>query len=177
MTWINLQGLCATLNAMMCQKGTEQSCRHVLNLYVRFGVACVASQTSLQLKRLSLFSFCLLYWETGGFNWKALIRVEKEIFFPWLQSLLPTSSTKLIGDIIEEHNVIGALSAQLGVLCLSSENSGVHDDRLQKIEILIGKLKNSALRIQTAQVCCHSYDVFIYIYIYITYIYVLSILL
>ena len=52
-----------------------------------------------------------------NFNWKALIRVESDIFFPWLTTLLPSTANALIVDISSQHANIQELSGQISAIC------------------------------------------------------------
>ena len=38
------------------------------------------------------------------FNWKALMRVERELFFPWLSEILPVSAKPLIQVLNYKYN-------------------------------------------------------------------------
>ena len=40
-----------------------------------------------------------------NFNWKALMRVEREIFFPWLQELLPYAAVGALYSSSLSHNI------------------------------------------------------------------------
>lgn len=59
-----------------------------------------------------------------NFNWKALMRVENEIFIPWLTDLLPQTATPLIEDILSRHIEIKKSTSDLGDVCkrLSKEH-------------------------------------------------------
>lgn len=82
-----------------------------------------------------------------GFNWKSLIRVEKDIFFPWLQDILPDSSKKLISTIIAKHSRINELIAELGSACKSCETA-----RQDNVIAMLAELRESATEIQRMQV-------------------------
>ena len=63
------------------------------------------------------YSFVLDY------NLKALMKVESELFFPWLRRLLPPTAASLMSEIIQEQNDVRVLSAQIGQLCLTLKES------------------------------------------------------
>lgn len=50
------------------------------------------------------------------YNLKALLKIETELFFPWLQKLLPISSNPLMSEIIQESTDVKLLSQQIGEL-------------------------------------------------------------
>jgi hypothetical protein len=100
-----------------------------------------------------------------GFNWKALIRVESEIFFPWLKDLLPTTADPIINDILNQHEKIRSIAGRVMVMCNSLQqgqgqgqgpNQPVKIDALieqfEKIESAISELKECELKIQNIQV-------------------------
>lgn len=84
-----------------------------------------------------------------GFNWKSLIRVERDIFFPWLQDILPESSKRLISTIIAKHARINELIIEVGNACSSCD--AVRKDNSDVIAMLV-ELKDSAIEIQRMQV-------------------------
>lgn len=86
-----------------------------------------------------------------GFNWKALMRVEREIFFPWMEELLPNYSKEMIKDIVREHDVIVDLMSQLRNSCSKSVDF-TRTENLVRIEEILEQLRCSATRIQSAQV-------------------------
>ena len=59
---------------------------------------------ALQMQQIAQVVSCFNF--VCGFNWKALIKVENKIFFPWLQELLPKSAEHLIKDYGTEHTYI-----------------------------------------------------------------------
>ena len=72
------------------------------------------------------YSFVLDY------NLKALMKVESELFFPWLRRLLPPTAAPLMSEIVQEQNDVRVLSAQIGQLCLSLKDSMSVSDELNK---------------------------------------------
>jgi len=92
-----------------------------------------------------------------GFSWKALMRIEREIFFPWLEKLLPESAVSLLSDIVQQHTVINVLSEKMLQQCTlllktkDEMNSDAHIASYKRIDDLIGQLQTCALRIQSVQ--------------------------
>ena len=97
-----------------------------------------------------------------NFNMKALIKVEREIFFPWLQDLLPRSAGTLMKAILDEHIAINTASASIGSICNSLERitaapvmtaSNKKDIlvNIKRINELVDDLLTSSLRIQKCQ--------------------------
>jgi len=92
-----------------------------------------------------------------GFSWKALMRIEREIFFPWLERLLPESAVNLLSDIVQQHTVINVLSEKMLQQCTlllktkDEMNSDAHIASYKRIDDLIGQLQACALRIQSVQ--------------------------
>lgn len=102
-----------------------------------------------------------------GFNWKALIRVENDLFFPWLESLMPSTAKALMKDITDEHKKIGTLSTQVGKICNSlstnygNENENENDTKennhdtslesIRQIDKLVVEMIDSARHIQLVQ--------------------------
>lgn len=83
------------------------------------------------------------------FNWKACMKVEREIFFPWLQTLLPSSSNYLFNDVYEKHDSIKRMSSNLRNTCM---NFGWDDDKSYRTALgLLRELKDCAIFIQNAQ--------------------------
>lgn len=99
-----------------------------------------------------------------GFNWKALQRVENEIFFPWLQEILPKIQTStLFNSISHKQASIAKLSICMTNLCNNLENiiENTDDDKtkmmnsinkLIDIENTLSELTSFAMEIQTIQV-------------------------
>ena len=105
-----------------------------------------------------------------GFNWKALIKVESELFFPWLSGILPDSANALMKDLLREHKKIEDLSKKMAKKCddfivvskSSTDTGGSQNDvsintslehlaYLYDIDEQIVELQQCALRIQDAQ--------------------------
>lgn len=91
-----------------------------------------------------------------GFNWKALIKVEAEIFFPWLQKLLPESAVSLMSDIIQQHSKIVGLCGKMEAQCMNLSKLTAHDAQTElstyrKIEDIIQDMQACALKIQSVQ--------------------------
>jgi hypothetical protein len=91
-----------------------------------------------------------------GFNWKALMKVEREIFFPWLAELIPSNAQELVVDIVGEHEVIEALIEQLGNQCLRLASPSVattsqRESILRECDRLVILLRKSAQKIQNVQ--------------------------
>jgi hypothetical protein len=98
------------------------------------------------------------------FNWKALIRVEKEIFFPWLEKLLPVEAKHLIDDILLQHETINNLTIKIGNVCnalkepkkkiINNKNNVDNDliSNLYLLENLLDEVKQCAVKIQNLQV-------------------------
>ena len=113
------------------------------------------------------YSFVLDY------NLKALMKVESELFFPWLRRLLPPTAAPLMSEIVQEQNDVRVLSAQIGQLCQelnkkdnnnqspgSSSSSSYHphshnprDDvaLIRKIESKVATIRKSYEKIQSVQ--------------------------
>jgi hypothetical protein len=83
-----------------------------------------------------------------AFNWGACMRVERELFFPWLQSLLPQSTKYLFTEVYRQHDSIQSMSASLSQECseISTSVNGY-----KKAFRLLSSLKESALAIQVVQ--------------------------
>lgn len=89
-----------------------------------------------------------------GFNLKALLRVETELFFPWLIELLPTTLTNVMKDITEEHKTIKKNTLQIQQSCnkLSSVNGTSNIViEIKTIDLLLKEMVDCALRIQKVQ--------------------------
>ena len=87
------------------------------------------------------------------YNLKALIKIESELFFPWLQRLLPTGALPLMSEIMQEQADVRILSNQIGILCKSL--SGDMDD-IRAIRIIgtkVREIQKSYAKIQNVQVC------------------------
>lgn len=61
----------------------------------------------------------LCYNYVCDYNLKALMKIETDLFFPWLQRLLPSQSKSLMIEVIQEQADVRAKSIQIGSLCRS----------------------------------------------------------
>lgn len=97
-----------------------------------------------------------------NFNMKALIKVEREIFFPWLQDLLPRSAGTLMTAILDEHIAINRAAASIGSICnrlklivaapvMTASNKKEILVNVRRINELVDELLMSSLRIQKCQ--------------------------
>jgi hypothetical protein len=109
-----------------------------------------------------------------GFNWKALVRVETTLFFPWLRKLLPSNVESLLKDYGTEHEYIKDRWAKLDDRCTelmdSLERRRVEDTPpssypedqstvtflehlafLYQIDEMLVDLQQAALRVQSLQ--------------------------
>lgn len=91
-----------------------------------------------------------------GFNWKALMKVEAELFFPWLQKLLPDSAISLMDDIVQQHSTIVGLCGKMEVQCQSLSKLHGHDAQLElstyrKIDDILVDMQVCANKIQSVQ--------------------------
>ena len=77
------------------------------------------------------------------------MKVERELFFPWLQTLLPSSSKYLFNDVYEKHDKIKKISGSLRNTCMSL--SGNNDNNYKVALGLLNELKDCALFIQNVQ--------------------------
>lgn len=87
-----------------------------------------------------------------GYNLKGLMKIESELFFPWLKEMLPPAAIPLMSELTQEQSDAKILSSQIGQLCV--ELSGRIDDDLSAIRQINSKLKairKSYLKIQSVQ--------------------------
>ena len=73
----------------------------------------------LQMQQIAKVVSCFNF--VCDFNWKALIRVETKIFFPWLRDLLPKNVEYLLTDYGTEHTYIEKRFASLQERCAAYE--------------------------------------------------------
>ena len=104
-----------------------------------------------------------------NFNFKALMRVEREIFFPWLADILPSSSKPLVEGIINKHSKINELTERLRGLCTTCS---ALDDNMNDMQAILAELKQSTRDIQNIQVSYHititiTHDILNYCIIYV----------
>eukprot|EP01041_Mallomonas_annulata_P011840 gene11840-24821_t len=85
-----------------------------------------------------------------GFNWKALMRVERELFFPWLEELLPISTRDLMSDVRNRHLEAQRLSKDLLLLCERYDQTGVKS-HLSSMLTTLDQMYDCALSIQQIQ--------------------------
>lgn len=100
-------------------------------------------QTEDISKRISkCFSFVF------DFNWKACMRVERELFFPWLQTMLPKSLNYLFEDLYTKHDTINSLIKMLERQCatIASDPKGY-----SRARDLVNELRDCAMFIQAVQ--------------------------
>lgn len=67
-----------------------------------------------------------------NFNWKSLLRVESEIFVPWLVKLLPNTATPLVEDILSKHSTIKTKTTELGDVCKRLSKQKVDPRRAER---------------------------------------------
>ena len=103
-------------------------------------------QVALKNRVVSCYNYVCEY------NLKALMKIESELFFPWLQRLLPSASRPLMAEIIQEQAEAKEISNQIGQLCKSL--SGDEDDILliKEIGFKVREIQKSYLKIQNVQV-------------------------
>jgi hypothetical protein len=82
------------------------------------------------------------------FNWKACMKVERELFFPWLQKLLPDSLDYIFVDVYKKHETIKSLTANLARQCKVMTNDRKGYGRALA---LVQELKECAQFIQSVQ--------------------------
>ena len=87
-----------------------------------------------------------------GFNLKGLIRVETEVFFPWLRKLLPASSEPIFSDLLLEQSQVKSLTSQVSNMC--AELKGVPADKstLKQVSEKVRQIEACCLKIQEVQV-------------------------
>lgn len=86
------------------------------------------------------------------FNLKALIKIESELFFPWLQRLLPSAAMPLMSEIIQEQADVRLLSNQVGILCKSLSGDSEDAIVIRKIAVKVREIQRSYAKIQSVQV-------------------------
>jgi hypothetical protein len=112
------------------------------------------------------------------YNLKALMKIETDLFFPWLQRLLPPQSKTLMIEVIQEQADVKAKSIQIGSLCRSLTGDMTDLQSIRKIGTKIKEMRISYLKIQNVQVTLSIYTymstciyVLIYIFLYTMYSY------
>jgi len=89
------------------------------------------------------------------FNLRALLRIESDLFFPWLRRLLPPAAAPLMEELTQEQNEVRALSTQIEQLCnsLAAPTSSTLDDvaTLRQIEAKVGQIQKTYRKIQNVQ--------------------------
>ena len=103
----------------------------------------VSEMASVKHRIMKCYSFVF------DFNWKACMKVETELFLPWLKTLLPSSSNHFFNDIYERHERIKMLSNSLKKTCTEL---CCDDKKNYRVALgLLHELKDCALFIQNAQ--------------------------
>ncbi len=97
------------------------------------------------------------------FNWCALMQVERELFFPWLRSMLPNSMDAYIESMSSLHAKVHNLGDALGQECMLLKSSHELDispvllhNKVEEIDRMINDLSGYAIRIQHIQVGAHA---------------------
>lgn len=97
-------------------------------------------KTSLQLRKCHYF--------VCTFSWNALLKIEREIFFPWLSENLPIEVTKaLLGTLYEKHIEIRGLSSKLESLCYNYKSPS----ELAEVEACLTSMQSCVNCIQKIQ--------------------------
>ena len=84
-----------------------------------------------------------------NFNWAALMRVEREIFYPWLRDLLPEQGRLLAAEFTQSHKVATGLSYRLREEILSVRHGS--PDSFRQTLHTIGEMRACAQRSQKLQ--------------------------
>lgn len=112
-----------------------------------------SSSSSLMITKLDQINGCHKF--LCDFNWKALMRVESELFFPWLLEILPLSAKPLIQDLLNQHTTIRIISNKVNDMCIllykNNANNTLKQSDIRNIDNLLTDMMNCALKIQTAQ--------------------------
>ena len=92
------------------------------------------------------------------FNLKALMKIESDLFFPWLQRLLPAAALPLMVEIVQDQTDVRTLSSEIGNLC-KSLSGNMHDlAAIHKIGEKVRKIRKNYIKLQNVQVSrFHSY--------------------
>jgi len=93
----------------------------------------------------------LCYNYVCDYNLKALMKIETDLFFPWLQRLLPSQSKSLMIEVIQEQADVRAKSIQIGSLCRSLTGDMTDIQSIRKISTKIKEMRISYLKIQNVQ--------------------------
>ena len=135
--------------------------------------------TTVQLEQSQQIQKCFNF--VYGFNWRALMKVEASMFFPWVKNLLPSKYSHLLNNITVEHDAVRELSLKFEQKC-SEYNDKVtkrklaytpskdkkkkvaypklmeqqtinleHQNFLLSIEDILNQMQSRALRIQDVQ--------------------------
>ena len=125
----------------------------------------------MQVKQTMKVMACLKF--VIGFNWKALMGVENQLFFPWLQDFLPKDVANMLKDFGTEHDYIKKQWTKLENRCeiylvelesrKKGDNVGVmsqergtllfleHLAFLYQVDGMLVDLQQAALRVQSLQ--------------------------
>jgi hypothetical protein len=83
-----------------------------------------------------------------NFSWRGLLKIEGEIFFPWLSGILPTDmATTLINVLYKKHADIRTLSGKLASLCSSYSD----ESELEHISACLSEMLRCAASIERIQ--------------------------
>jgi len=126
---------------------------------------------NVQLQQVNKVISCFDF--VCGFNWKALIKVETKIFFPWLRELLPKHVDYLLSDYGTEHKYIEKRFLIMQGRCLAYETklkkresgsksgSGTTEEQtavflehlafLYHVDEMLVDMQQAALRVQSLQ--------------------------
>lgn len=135
--------------------------------------------STVQLEQSQQIQKCFNF--VYGFNWRALMKVEASMFFPWVKNLLPSKYSHLMNNITVEHDAVKELSLRLEQKC-SEYNDKVakrklaytpsndktkkvaspklmeqqminleHQNFLLSIEDILNQMQSRALRVQDVQ--------------------------
>ena len=105
-----------------------------------------STQEDFKNRLISCYSYVCEY------NLKALMKIESELFFPWLQNLLPEAARPLMSEIVQDQADAKVLSAQIGKLCKSLSGNVDDCELIKKIGLKVKEIKKSYIRIQGVQV-------------------------
>ena len=83
------------------------------------------------------------------FNWGALMRVENEIFYPWLRDLLPEQSKVLAQEFTKSHAQVRSLSSRLRAECKNVRHGS--PDTFHRVLNTLEEMRTVAHRSQDLQ--------------------------
>eukprot|EP00607_Mallomonas_marina_P000015 CAMPEP_0182439480 /NCGR_PEP_ID=MMETSP1167-20130531/86469_1 /TAXON_ID=2988 /ORGANISM="Mallomonas Sp, Strain CCMP3275" /LENGTH=255 /DNA_ID=CAMNT_0024633203 /DNA_START=143 /DNA_END=906 /DNA_ORIENTATION=- len=91
-----------------------------------------------------------------GFNWMLLMKIESELFYPFLRKSLPPGARTLVDSLLRQHETVKTLSRELRDMCVGGERERERDgererERVRRMNEVVERMISCFLTITEVQ--------------------------